>query len=97
MLAALDTASSFEGMGSARELHFSESYVQNHFSKMMGIGLKQYINQKKVEQAQLILLTDEVPVKTLAYQLGYDDPSYFCRLFKQRVGCTPVQYRQKVK
>ena len=81
----------------AKTVNLSKDHFIRLFKKEMGCTPQQYINQKKVEQAQLMLLTDDMPVKALAYQLGYDDPSYFCRLFKQRVGCTPVQYRQKVK
>jgi AraC-like DNA-binding protein len=81
----------------AKTINLSKDHFIRLFRKEMGCTPQQYINQKKVEQAQLMLLADDVPVKTLAYQLGFEDPSYFSRLFHQRVGCTPVQYRQKVK
>lgn len=81
----------------AKTINLSKDHFIRLFRKEMGCTPQQYINQKKVEQAQLMLLVDDVPIKTLAYQLGYEDPSYFSRLFHQRVGCTPVQYRQKVK
>ena len=64
------------------------------FKKETGNTPQQYINQKKIEQAQLILITEETPIKQLAYQLGFEDPSYFCRLFHQHTGYTPLQYRQ---
>ena len=80
----------------AKTINMSKDHFIRLFKKEMGCTPRQYINQKKVEQAQLMLLTDEVSVKTLTYQLGYDDPSYFCRLFRQRTGFTPLQYRERV-
>lgn len=57
----------------------------------------QYINQKKIEKAQLILITEDIPVKNIAYLLAYEDHSYFNRLFKKITGVTPQQYRELYK
>ena len=57
----------------------------------------QYINQKKIEKAQLILITDSMPVKNISYLLAYEDHSYFNRLFKKLTGVTPQQYRDRYK
>lgn len=52
-----------------------------------------YINQKKIEKAQLILVTDSLTVKEVTYRLAFEDYSYFNRLFKKVTGLTPQQYR----
>ena len=57
----------------------------------------QYINQKKIEKAQLILITEDIPVKNIAYLLAYEDHSYFNRLFKKITDVTPQQYRELYK
>ena len=57
----------------------------------------QYINQKKVEKAQLLLITDNMTVKEIAYSLGFNDHSYFIRFFKKVTGLTPNQYRDEMK
>lgn len=74
----------------------SKDHFIRLFKKEIGCTPQQYINQKKMEQAQLILMTEDTPVKNLAYRLGFDDPSYFCRLFRQRTGYTPLQYRETI-
>ena len=74
----------------------SKDHYIRLFKKETGCTPQQYINQNKIEQAQLILLTEEVAVKDLAYRLGFEDASYFCRLFRQRTGFTPLQYRERV-
>ena len=35
------------------------------------------------------------PIAKLAFDLGFEDPAYFCRFFKRRMGCTPRQYRER--
>lgn len=54
-----------------------------------------YINNKRMERAQLLLLTTDTSVKTLSSQLGYTDPCYFNRVFKRTTGMTPRQYRSE--
>lgn len=73
----------------------------NHFIKLFKQEVHytplQYINQKKIEKAQLLLVTDRMSVKNIAYRLSYDDYSYFCRIFKKTTGITPKEYRLTVK
>lgn len=44
----------------------------------------QYIVKKKIEKAQLLLITKDLAIKEIAYTLGYDNYSYFIKLFKSR-------------
>lgn len=67
------------------------------FQKEVGTTPLQYINQKKIEKAQLILITEDIPVKNIAYLLAYEDHSYFNRLFKKITDVTPQQYRELYK
>lgn len=53
----------------------------------------QYITRQKMEKAQLLLLTDNMPVKEVALTLAFEDYSYFNRLFKKVTGVTPQSYR----
>ena len=52
-----------------------------------------YITKRKMEKAELTLLTTDLPVKSIADLLGYDDYSYFNRIFRKNSGMTPMQYR----
>ena len=81
----------------AESVCLSKDHYIRLFKKETGCTHQHYINQKKIEQAQLILLTEEITVKGLAYRLGFEDPSYFCRLFRQRTGYTPKQYCEVMK
>lgn len=77
----------------AKMVCVSRHYLIRLFTATLGVPLLQYISRKKMEQAQLLLLTEELPVKELAYRLGYTDHSYFIRLFKKHLGITPQEYR----
>lgn len=70
---------------------------KDHFSRLFkhetGISPLQYINQKKIEKAQLMLVTSNMPVKNIASSLACDNYSYFNRLFKKMTGVTPQEYR----
>ena len=57
----------------------------------------QFITQKKIEKAQLLLVTDDRTVQDIAQAVGYSDSSYFVRLFKKKVGMTPQEYRNKME
>ena len=71
----------------------TKSYMARLFKQNFGVSPLHYINQKKIDKAQLLLLTDSCNIKELAYILGYNDHSYFIRLFKKHTGMTPQEYR----
>jgi AraC-like DNA-binding protein len=52
-----------------------------------------FINNKKMEHAELLLITTEYPIKNIATLLGFEDYSYFNRVFFKHVGITPKKYR----
>ncbi len=72
----------------------SKDHLIRIFKKEMKTTPLNYINQKKIERAQLRLITGIAPVKEIAYQLGFDDQGYFNRLFKKITGVTPMHYRR---
>ena len=50
--------------------------------------------KKKIEKAQLLLITKDLAIKEIAYTLGYDNYSYFIKLFKKQTGLTPQTYKE---
>lgn len=53
-----------------------------------------YIIKKKMEKAQLKLVTGNAPIKEISYQLGFESQEYFTRVFKKMTGLTPLAYRK---
>ena len=72
----------------------SKDHFIRLFKKELGTTPLQYINQKKIEKSQLLLITEEIAVKEIAFQLAFEDYSYFNRLFKKITGVTPQEYRR---
>lgn len=73
----------------------AKSYLIRLFTSALHVSPIRYVNRKKVERAQLMLMTESVQVKEVAYRLGFDDHSYFIRLFRQIAGLTPNEYRRR--
>ena len=65
------------------------------FKKEMHCTPIQYINQKKIEKAQLMLIISDTPIKDIVYELAFENLPYFYRLFKKMTGMSPYQYREK--
>ncbi len=74
----------------------SEDHFIRLFKKEMGITPLEYIQQKKVEKAQTMLVFDHLSVKDVAYTLSYTNQSYFIRLFKKFTGSTPGEYKSTI-
>lgn len=73
----------------------SKDHLIRVFKQETGCTPNVFITRRKMEKAELLLVTTEHPVKNIAAALGYDDYSYFNRLFKKATGLTPQQYRVK--
>lgn len=75
----------------------TKPYLTRLFKRSIGTSPLQYINRKKIEKAELMLLTETISIKELAYTLGFSDHSYFIRLFKKLTGKTPQEYRETMR
>ena len=78
----------------AEELHLSPNYFGDLIKKETGKTAKEYIQDKLIEVAKDKTLDDNKTVSEIAYELGFKYPQHFTRLFKQRVGYTPNEYRK---
>jgi transcriptional regulator GlxA family with amidase domain len=65
------------------------------FIAATGYPPMEYVQSLRVEEAKQILETEHRSVDEIGHDVGYDDPAYFHRLFKRKVGLTPARYRRK--
>jgi AraC-like DNA-binding protein len=77
----------------ADELHLSANYFGDLIKKETGKSAQEYIQNKIIDIAKDKILVDNLTVNEIAYALGFKYPQHFSRLFKQRVGYSPNQYR----
>lgn len=73
----------------------SKDHFIRVFKRETGETPNVYITKRKLEKAELTLVTTDLPIKSIADSLGYDDYSYFNRIFKKNAGVTPQQYRER--
>ena len=65
------------------------------FRAATGYSPIDYVQTLRMEEAKQILETTTMPVEEIGMEIGYEDASYFRRLFKRRTGITPARYRQR--
>ncbi len=78
----------------AREMNLSLSYLNETVKAHTGFTVSYWIQQETMLEARRLLYYSKISIKEVAYQLGYDDPAYFSRLFKKVVGLSPGEYRR---
>ena len=76
-------------------LGLTPQYLSSYFSKHIGTTLKMYIQAKKIALAK-DLLDKGADVTQTCYDCGFNDCSYFIKVFKKYVGMTPLTYKQKI-
>ncbi|MCL7461225.1 response regulator transcription factor [Pseudomonas sp. NW5] len=72
----------------------SPSRFSRLFKQWCGIGFQDYLKEKRMQAARDLLLNSNVAISGVGYLLGFRDPSYFTRCFRQFFGCSPSEYRQ---
>lgn len=80
----------------ADHVFLSKDHLIRLFKKQMNTTPGKYINQKKIEKAQLMMLADDYSIQQLSFALGFEHITYFNRLFKKIAGETPTNYRRRL-
>ena len=78
----------------ANEVHVSKDYLGKLFKQKTGVNFNDYLTKIKMEYAKHLLGTGEYKNYEVSEKLGYSSPDYFCRLFKNYTGHTPLQFRK---
>ena len=71
----------------------SKSHFSKHFKKITGKTFVTYLNDMRIESAKKYLVETRQPIYWIASQVGYMDEHYFRRIFRERTGENPKQYR----
>lgn len=73
--------------------HYNEKYLGRLFKKKTGISFNSYLNKRRVECAARMLTDSADTVITISERVGFNNVTYFNRVFKRQFGCTPGEYR----
>lgn len=77
----------------ADKVNLSSSYLSDLLKKETGKNAQEHIHFYIIEEAKTYLINTEKNINEIAYSLGFEYPQYFNKLFKQKTGQTPMEYR----
>lgn len=77
----------------AKSCHYSESYFMKFFKNCMGISFCQYVNDYRLQIAAQLLKESEDTILSISTSCGFENLSYFNRMFKRKYGISPGKYR----
>ena len=78
----------------AKELGLSQSHFMKFFKNTMGTTFTNYLNDYRLTLSSRLLVSSDSSILDIAAEAGFENLSYFNRLFKKRFGVTPREYRK---
>jgi AraC-like DNA-binding protein len=79
------------------DMQISRTYFHRLYFEAFGVTFRQDIIESRLIHASELLKNTDLSVTAISETCGYDSESYFMRQFKQHKGCTPSEYRRRVK
>lgn len=80
----------------AKALKYNKNYLSTKIKQELGKGFFDLLNDKRLSVAKKLLRETEMTIADITYEIGYNDPSYFYKMFKQKYGETPLRYRKRL-
>lgn len=80
----------------ANQFGYNKNYLSSKIKQELGKGFFDLLNDKRLSVAKTLLKESKKSITDIAYEIGYNDPGYFYKIFKKKYGETPLSYRKKV-
>lgn len=77
----------------AEKFFISKDYLSHMFAKNEGLGFTQYVNEQRMNKAQELLRSTNLPIKIIALNVGISDYAYFSKMFRKSTGISAEKYR----
>ena len=81
----------------AKVFYLSADYLSRLFKKEEGISIGDFIQEERMFLAKELLKEGKLSIARVAYECGYDNYSYFTKIFKKKYGITPREFGQSLK
>lgn len=75
--------------GVAQRFGYNSSYLSTMFKQVTGLGFTEYVNQRRIREAVLLLENTSKTVDNIIREVGFEDKKHFYTLFRQQMGVTP--------
>lgn len=79
----------------AEKMNITPNYLNKIIKASLNVNAREYILNRIISEAKLLLRLTDINVNELAFKLGFDNDNYFIRLFKRIEGCTPGEYQKR--
>ncbi|MBR5586489.1 MAG: helix-turn-helix transcriptional regulator [Clostridia bacterium] len=76
----------------AEKFCYNKNYISSAFKKLFGMGVREYLNMVRVNNACVLMEQNDKSVEEIASLCGYGDRMYFSKVFKEKIGVSPKQY-----
>jgi len=80
----------------AAHLHISKAYLSKLFNQEVGVSFTTFLNDKRIQKSLDYLNDKELNLAEIALQVGFEDQSYYTKVFKKLLGETPKEYRKRI-
>ena len=77
----------------ADHVHLSAAYFSRRFREICGVSFKEYLTTVRIDEAKRLLRSTDYSLLDIAIAAGFDNQSYFTKVFRTKTGFTPKQYR----
>ena len=78
----------------AGQVYLSPTYLSRIFKEETGYNFNTYLNMLRIEESKRLLLDNTIDLVSISGMVGYEDQSYFSKVFKKLVGVSPGKFRQ---
>lgn len=78
----------------ASHVYLSPSYFSKIFKDEMKCNFNTYLNNVRIEMSKKLLMDESIPLADVSFLVGYEDQSYFTKVFKKTTGISPGKYRE---
>ena len=78
----------------ASRLNLSPNYLSDLLNKYTGKTTQEHIHLQLIDKAKVLLCSTDKSVSEIAYELGFDYPSHFTKIFKRKTNLTPIQFKR---
>ena len=80
----------------ARAVYLSPSYFCKVFQRTIGCSFSVYLNRLRIEKSKQLLLRSELRIADIVSMVGFEDQSYFTKVFKRVCGVSPTHFRRAI-